>query len=900
MNRFADILRNRLLLCLPLAAVVADNAFGATVSVYPDKVGQTVGGIGGGIVYYQDWLTNHPNREAVYDTLFNGLGISCLRMGNWAVEDNADDNLIASNDAIIYKAAKEYCGDKLPVLMTSWSAPAYLKANNSRHGSNNWAKGTLKKENGQFVYDKYGQWWAESLGRYHKLGVFPDFISIQNEPDCDQPDYDCMVLNPTETYDVAGYGKALSAVSAQVRKMPNAPKMIGADNIGIGWNQTQDYVNNLDRKLLDGYSFHYYHSGKNDHSDRYSYPNDFIESMKGLANDLKDKPMFMTENSALRESVPMDAVYTAWFIANAFNINRVQYYFHWNLIWGDGGETCINLQKWDSTYKQPWNGGFRTQPAYHGLRHFSKFVRPGMQLIDTWASTNQMTTCGFKAADGSAYTLIFINQGNTEQTVSHDLPVDDVNFDSRVVLTAADKDIYSQDLGAYQGSVTMPAHSVVTIVYEKAHANVSPYVFKFDPATNNGHWTNPANWNTGCKPWPTDSLVLFDGECKLSKFNHKAPIVVLNSALFSLFGDVSVDSTIHMHGGALKLHTDSTSYALRGSGISVEQPSTIIVADKGSSLYLYDELYGSASLNKVGGGIIDLYTTNRDYSGTWYVRDGIIVANAVDALGSGNVEVPGAGLLQVNFPCALTNLRLEHDSTLLLNDTLSVVNAYFDEMTIPNGKYTKEDFPNYIMGDGVLVVEHPYPVLFKQDGGDSVQVVGIDSAIVSISYTWENAETVDVDWNPHQPDGINVEIAEWNKTVSFDGKPTEVGEFVYHIATVSIEDSIFVKTGMIKVLDSLVSHTSVRLAAVTGLTAKVVPASVNCGETAHLLLTAPAAARARVAILSASGLKMAEFDADIVGGANRVVLPLSGLSAGVYLVKVCVADEVQVLKVQIK
>lgn len=903
MNRFVDKTLRKLLLCLPMSAGVAVAATNATVSVYPDKIGQTVGGIGGGIVYYQDWLTNHPNREAVYDTLFNGLGLSCLRMGNWAQEDIPSDNTIVANDAIIYKAAKLYCGDKLPVVMTSWTPPAYLKANNSRTGSTQWAKATLKKENGKYVYDKFGKWWVESLSRYHKQGVFPDYISIQNEPDCDTS-YDCMILDASESNNVAGYGKALSAVSAQVKQMQNAPKIIGPENLGIGWNKTQEYVNNLDRKQLDGYSFHYYHSGTNEHEgDRYSYPNDFIEAQKGLASSFSDKPMFMTENSALRDTKPMDAVYTAWFLANAFNINKVQYYTHWNLIWGDEGESCISLQKWDSTYKAPWNGGFKTQPTYHGLRHFSKYVRPGMKLIDTWASTGQMTTCAFKSPKEDAYTLIFINQGNTELSVNHNLPIDNKKFDSKVVLTAPDKNIYSQFLGTYQGTVTMPAHSIVTISYTLAHINVSPYVYIYDESVKDADWTNGANWNTGCKPWPTDSILLYSGECKVSNFNHLAPVVVLNNATFRLNGDVAVNNTIHMVGGTLKVNTNAPGFMLQGKGISVEQPSTINVGREENTFHLFDELYGSAALNMTGVGTLDLRTTNRDYNGTWYVRGGTLLATAEDALGAGNVEVVANALLKIDAPCVIHNLRLEHDSTLLLNDTLTAENVYFDEITLPNGRYTNQDYPKFIMGDGVLVVDHAYPTLVQQgDEGDSEQIVGLDTSIVEITYVWENAETVEVDWNPHQPAGIDVLVKEWEQSVSFSGTPSEAGVFTYSISTVSIEDSVLVKTGIIKVIDFNADSTlsSVSIALADEMDVYVAPTSVKCGETAVLRITSPINARINAVVLSATGTQIATVDTDVHQGGNSVVLPLNSLPVGLYLVKVDIANGAKTFKIQIK
>lgn len=882
-----------LAMCLPLSVGSAFAAKNATVSIYPDKVGQTVGGIGGGIVYYQDWLTNHPNREAVYDTLFNGLGISCLRMGNWAIEDIESDKVVVNNDATIYKAAKEYLGKDLTVIMASWTPPAYLKASNSRNGSANDAFSSLKKENGRFVYDKYGKWWAESLQRYHDVGVYPDYISIQNEPDCHEDSYATMALGSTETNNVASYGKALAAVHREINKMPNPPKFIGADNLGIGWNQTQNYTNSIDKNLLSGYAFHYYHSGVNG-NDRYSHPNDFIDAMKGLAVDLNDKPMFMTENSNLEMGKDLDCIYTAWFIANGFNINKLQYYIFWNLIWGDNGNGCIGLQRWDSTYAKNWSGGMEIHPTYHGLRHFSKFVHPGMKLIDTWASSNQMTTCGFISPDSTEYTLVFINQGNEELIVSHDWNINPDKYVSQVVLSVPKWNLYSSNMGEFDGEVKMPAQSVVTIHYTRRHPDVSPYVFTFDEMANNGKWTNPSNWNTKFVPWATDTLVIKQGECSMGNYTHHAPVTILDEGSLNVTGELSFLSSLTLHRSNIYFGTNLEA-TLAANTLNVQQPVVISVADS-SNMHLRADIIGSADIDKKGEGTLSLLNPNHEFNGVWYVRHGVLEATAQESLGESAVEVVGGGLLVVNAPCHIKELRLQLDSTLYLKETLTATYAFLGGIYLINGEYTAEDYPQYISGDGKLVVDHPYPLINAPEESLTRQSVSIDSAIVNYSYTWDYADSVEVGWNPHQPAGLDVEVVKVEQTVNFSGAPNEVGEFAYTISTVSIEDSVVMESGLLTVLDPNGEQAGVDNIGATFYSVVLSPNKVRLGNEVSLVFTSPYETSAKIDVLNPTGALLVTDRLIVRSGRSVISLNVKTLPKGIYIVRVDCNDSVATFK----
>lgn len=443
-------------ICLIFQIAYVANSQTITISVNSNTY-QTIEGIGGGIVYYQNWVTAHPNKQAIYDTVFTGLGLSGLRIGNWAQETNVD----LKNDIEILNKAKELLGNNFFIQMSSWSAPASLKANGKINGSQGGIKASLKKENDVFVYDQFGAWWKQALETYHAAGIYPDYISLQNEPDMDA-DYEATLFNPTESTDIASYGKALVAVSNAIKGMPNKPKMLGPEPLGVGWNTTQNYVNQLDKTLLDGYCFHYYHSGVNG-GDRYSNPDDFLTAMTGLKNDLGDKPMFMTENCSMRAHADEDALYLAWLMANSFNVNRVSSYLFWDLMWGsDGG--CIALEN-------PWGtftttNGFIVQPEYHGLRHFSKFIKQGWKCVGVSSTNSDVVTAAFKSPQSDAYTVVIINKSTNNHTAGVSLPAGAPNKGTVVQSIPSSKQ-WSKVNGTFTlgNSLSIPARSITTIAF---------------------------------------------------------------------------------------------------------------------------------------------------------------------------------------------------------------------------------------------------------------------------------------------------------------------------------------------------------------------------------------------------------------------------------------------------
>ena len=73
-----------------VALAAASLATAANITVDPASTAQKIVGFGAGAAYYQSWITamSSSMQKDFYDTAFNGLNLSLLRIGNWKQEDS--------------------------------------------------------------------------------------------------------------------------------------------------------------------------------------------------------------------------------------------------------------------------------------------------------------------------------------------------------------------------------------------------------------------------------------------------------------------------------------------------------------------------------------------------------------------------------------------------------------------------------------------------------------------------------------------------------------------------------------------------------------------------------------------------------------------------------------------
>ncbi|MBO7507550.1 MAG: hypothetical protein J6T67_09250 [Paludibacteraceae bacterium] len=763
------------LLCVTLSPLHA----AVTMDVRPATTYQSVDGIGGGIVYYLDWIAKHEKCEELYDTVFNGLGLSALRMGNWAQEEDADLTL----DSLIYAAAKKRLGDDFYLNLTSWSPPASLKSNDDMKGTNGNGHSSLKWANGGFMYDQFGAWWKRSLEQYRAVGIYPDYVSLQNEVDCN-PSYYGMELEVDESVNgVASYAKCLTAAAKAINKLENPPMIIGPEVLGIGWDRVQNYLNKADKKLLSAYSFHYYHSGKKEHEaieQRYAYPDDFKEAMQGLYDTYskENKPLFMTENSPLRDPAEMDPIYTAWFMSLAFTVNHVSSYIHWNLIWGDAGDACINIDTLlvDGEY-QKIKGGYRVNGDYHALRHFSKFVKRGWKLLYATSSDADVLITAFRNPDDEEYSVILVNKGKSAKSLECSFFPEQCR--ATVIQSDVPKKKWSEVLGVYDSlsTLSLPANSITTIAYTPKGTK---YIFGSDTLSP---WNDPASWTPDGIPSHRDTAVISRGMVSMSAdIDAPSPVIIENGAVVYLDSADYHLKRIVSNGGGLSTRT-SCSLTVDTLVVNAQTTVGVMSLDTSALMVMNGAVKGSEYLVKIGTDTLVPRVDASAFEGGWIISGGAFRLEDDKALGAAGVDVV-LGTMYVDCDAVTNHLYIGDNGKVVLNGSVEVKSAMIGPDNIYGGVYYAEDFPEYLSGDGMLIVDAPRPVLTRSASHDTVQVLTTNDSINPLVFHWENASTVEVDWNPIRPRGINVSIDDSSSCATISGKSDTVGTFIYEISTV--------------------------------------------------------------------------------------------------------------------
>jgi glucuronoarabinoxylan endo-1,4-beta-xylanase len=471
-----------------------DNGTGGTpppppvVTIDASKTYQTIEGLGGAIAFYNGWITAHPYRLEIYTNAFAGLNLSMLRLGNWFRYTNSPDTAAFE----IVSNANRILGRQVPVLMSSWAPPAFLKSNGQVGNG-----GTLLDTNGVFVYNAFAQYWHDSLLAYGSNGISPTWISIQNEPDW-EAGYDSCIFRPVEGMyngtNWAGYSNALSATYLRLTNLPSPPKLLGPENVGLYGNSAavSNYAAMMNSNHFYGVAHHLYGGSTNGSPDGYN------SALSVLTNIFPGKPRFMTEYGVT------NMIEQANLIHNVLTVEQASGYNYWSLIWPGMSGGLIQIEN-------PWNQsswtnappGTPTQshgwwivPAYWAMKHYSCFIQPGYKRVAATCSNATVLVSACLSPDGLRLVAVFINRDTSSSTA-------DVNFGSfpyyhSSVYQTADTNCF-QSLGSCGAQLNLPALSLTTVVLDKfvavgSAANPSPANGESGVALNTAlSWTPGSN-----------------------------------------------------------------------------------------------------------------------------------------------------------------------------------------------------------------------------------------------------------------------------------------------------------------------------------------------------------------------------------------------------------------------
>ena len=458
-----------------------------TATITLTNLYQTIEGFGGAICFYNGWVTAHPYKNEILTNAFAGLNLSMLRLGNW-FRYQGTTNFDPDAPGFVAKA-NQVLGRPVQVFMSSWAPPAFLKSNGQVGNG-----GTLVFTNGGFAYNEFAQYWYDSLVAYRNIGVSPNWISIQNEPDW-EASYDSCIFRPTEGMyngtNWAGYSNALSATFLKVATLPSPPKFLGPEPVGIGYSVPQNYAATMNANHFYGFNYHLYH-GSTDGS-----ANGYINALRATTNLFPAKPRFMTEFGV------SNMVESATLMHNCLTEGQVSGYNHWSLIWPntDGGLIQIefpwNQAQWTNAPPgtPTQSKGYWLTPSYWAMKHFSYYITPGSRRIAASSPDANVKMSAYLTPDNLRLVAVFINRSTNVATM--DLNFAAFPFTSSSVYQTAGPNKF-QSLGAAGAQLTMPGESLTTVVLDK-FVNVGP---ASNPSPANG--ATSVALNTGFN-WAADS-----------------------------------------------------------------------------------------------------------------------------------------------------------------------------------------------------------------------------------------------------------------------------------------------------------------------------------------------------------------------------------------------------------
>jgi glucuronoarabinoxylan endo-1,4-beta-xylanase len=376
---------------------------------------QEIVGFGAADAFYTNWLTAHPNKEQIYSLLFgrSNLGASILRVQNIYGQQQAPSTPFDPDTEEVVAKANAYRGSPITVLMSSWSPPGNLKASGqvSCKGATTEPGCTLAKVNGSYNYAGFAQYWYDSLNAYAALGVRPNYISLQNEPDFTPNGYGGCRFDPSEQASgiYAGYREALNAVYPRLQTLSNPPVIVGPEVIGLGYNTIEHYLSALDSNSLaelGAIAHHLYHGGDS------GAPDSFDGSMLQLAGAAPSIRLFETEFD--HSSDQKTAMNTAWLIHNAMATEEASAYLYWSYFWPDTNQLVYIDFLWNPGQWIYSGAGYNPNDYYYAIQHFSRFVQPGFQRIASITGLTQLRATAYYNFREHRLVFVLINTSATD------------------------------------------------------------------------------------------------------------------------------------------------------------------------------------------------------------------------------------------------------------------------------------------------------------------------------------------------------------------------------------------------------------------------------------------------------------------------------------------------------
>lgn len=329
---------------------------------------------------------------------------------DFSVKEDMDD-LIP-----MIKEAMATSKDGFKLFASPWTAPPWMKDNN------HWVGGKLLPE----YYDTWALFFSKYLDAYKAEGIDLWGFTVENEPHGNGNNWESMHFTPEEMTNFVQ-----NHLGPKLEKDGYGDKIIlGYDQNRAGLKEWVDvmYENEKSSQYFDGTAIHWYES-------TYEV---FPEALQYAHNKAPDKYLIETEG-CIDAEVPKwkdDAWYwkkeaTDWGwdwaaedekylhpkyvpvyryardIIGCLN-NWVDGWVDWNMVLDkQGGPNWFKNWCVAPVIVDPENDEVYFTPLYYTMVHFSKYIRPGAQVIDVNNTSEDLQVTAARNPDGTIAVVVF-------------------------------------------------------------------------------------------------------------------------------------------------------------------------------------------------------------------------------------------------------------------------------------------------------------------------------------------------------------------------------------------------------------------------------------------------------------------------------------------------------------
>lgn len=412
-----------------------------TIHLDPNKKYQTISGFGGAFTESSAYLLNKlskENRDTILRAYFakDGARYSLTRthmnscdfsltnysytpvagdkeLKHFTIEEDKDDLIPMIKDAM---AISE---DGFNIFASPWTAAPWMKDNN------HWVGGKLLPE----YYDTWALFFSKYLDAYKAEGIDIWGFTVENEPHGNGNNWESMHFSPKEMTDFVQFhlGPKLEADGYGDKII------LGYDQNRAGLKEWVDemYRDEASSKYFDGTAIHWYESTYDYFPEALQYahnkaPNKYLIETEGCVDSevpkWKDDAWYWRKEAtdwgwdwASEEEKHLHPKYSpvnryARDIIGCLN-NWVDGWVDWNMVLDtQGGPNWFKNWCVAPVIVDPEKDEVYFTPLYYTMAHFSKYIRPGAEVIDAAHSDKDLMVTAAKNPDGSIAVVVF-NEG---------------------------------------------------------------------------------------------------------------------------------------------------------------------------------------------------------------------------------------------------------------------------------------------------------------------------------------------------------------------------------------------------------------------------------------------------------------------------------------------------------